>query len=556
MMNATAETIIIDQKEGVLDLWTFGQKNLRHIHRNLTTAQLYEHIIHNREGQIAHHGPVVVRSGDGAELPLANKYLVKAPADVASVPFPANQMDPDQFTKLLYRMIAYIQNKEIYVQYTTIGCEPSDCISVRFVTETAWHSLFVRTMYAPVEAVTDFSEFAVDFSVVHLPGFHADPSVDGIRSTAFVMINLSQKVIFICGTQYAGEIKQAVFSMLNLLVSQDKTFLMRCAANVGPDNDVAVFIGRGGSGKTTLAVDDLRPLIGDHVHGWTEEGLVNFERGGYAKVHNLLKASSPPIFNCTRRFGTILENVAVDSLSRRIDLADGQLTPNTRAAYPLSHVDNWKGASPFGHPQHLFLVTCDAFGVLPPLARLTPELAVYAFMCGYTSRLDKPETTEPVADFSFDTCFGASTMTLPAHVYGCRLLDKIKHHHVTCWMLNTGWTGEPWYHGRRIDVSVSRALIHAVTSGGLDQVSFDIDPVFGYEIPTACPGVPGQSLDPRKATHDEAEYEIRANQLAKALRDDFARFEAQMPEKMRHLLADVLSPDDSFDLLESMGFSI
>lgn len=555
-MHATSEKMTIDKKDGVLDLWTFGQKNLRHIHRNLTAAQLYEHIINNREGKIAHDGPVVVRSGDGAELPLTDKYLVNAPADTPAAPCSAKDMDEEQFTKLLYRMMAYIQNKEIYVQYASIGCEPNDGISVRFVTETAWHSLFVRNMYTPVTGVSDFSEFGVDFSVVHVPGFHADPRTDGTHSTAFVMIHLNQKVIFICGTQYAGEIKQAVFSMLNFLVPPEETFLMRCAANLGPDNDVAVFMGRGGSGKTALAVDAQRPIIGDHVHGWTEQGLINFERGGYAKVHRLVKAKAPEIHACTRRFGTILENVAMDSRSRRIDLADGDLTPNTRAAYPLSHVDNWTGAAVFGHPKHLFLVTCDAIGVLPALARLTPELAVYAFMCGYTSRLDTPDTTEPVTDFRFDTCFGASTMTLPAHLYGSRLMEKIKRHRVTCWMLNTGWIGEPWYHGERIDLSVSRALIHAVTSGRLDDADFDPDPAFGYEIPTACPGVSPDILNPRKAARDEAEYEIRTNQLVKSLQHGFSRFEAQMPEQMRHLLADVLSPDDSFDLLESMGLNM
>ena len=555
-MQAPADKMTIDTKDGVLDLWTFGQKNLRHIHRNLTTAQLYEHIIQNREGQIAHLGPVVVRSGDGTELPLADKYFVKLTADSPAGPFAANDMDPEQFTRLLYRMMAYIQNKEIYVQYATIGCAPDDCRAVRFVTETAWHSLFVRNMYTPVEGVSDFSAFAVDFSVVHVPGFRADPRVDGTRSTAFVMINLSQKVVFICGTHYAGEIKQAVFSTLNFLVSREETFLMRCAANVGPDNDVAVFIGRGGSGKTTLAIDDRRPIIGDHVHGWTAKGLFNFERGGYAKVHQLVKAKAPQIHACTQRFGTILENVALDSLSRRIDFADGQLTRNTRAVYPLSHVDNWAGASIFGHPKYLFLVTCDAYGVLPALARLTPELAVYAFMCGYTSRLESPQTDEPVADIRFDTCFGASTMTLPAHVYGLRLMEKIKRHNVTCWMLNTGWIGEPWYRGQRIDLSISRALIHGVTSARLDAVDYHTDPVFGYEMPKACPGVPGDILDPRKATRDEADYEIRTNQLVKVFQEDFARFEAHMPEKMRHLLANVLSPDDSFDLLDSMGLSM
>ncbi len=555
-MPEIAEQMTIDRKEGVLDLWSFGQKNLRHIHRNLTTAQLYEHIINNREGQIAQHGAIVVRSGDGVELPLTDKYVVKAPTDASAAPHSANELEAEQFTQLVYRLMAYIQNKEVYVQYARIGCGPKDSRSVRFVTETAWHNLFVRNMYTPVEGVSDFSEFRVDFSVVHVPGFRADPRVDGLPSTAFVMINLNQKIIFICGTHYAGEIKQAVFSMLNFLVPPDETFLMRCAANVGPEKDVAIFLGRGGSGKTALAVDGQRPLIGDHVHGWTAEGLFGFERGGYAKVHQLTEANAPQIYACTQRFGTILENVAMDSLSRRIDLGDGHLTPNTRAAYPLSHLDNWKDTALFGHPKHLFLVTCDASGVLPALARLTTELAVYAFMSGYTSRLDTPEPTEAVADLRFDDCFGASTVTLPAHLYGERLMEKIDRHQVSCWLLNTGWIGEPWYHGERIDLAVSRALIHAVTSGSLEDVGFDIDPVFGYEIPTACPGVPATILAPRKAARDEAEYEIRAHQLAKALSRGFARFEAQMPEKMRHLLAAVISSDDSFDLLESMGFSI
>jgi phosphoenolpyruvate carboxykinase (ATP) len=556
-MTDTINTPTLDEKNGVFDLWSFGQKNLRHIHRNLSTPQLYEQIVKKREGLISKDGPVVVRTGDFRERPLTDKFIVDGD-DKHTMPIGAgelNRMTPETFTKLLYRLVAYVQNKDVYVQYCHVGRSAAFQAPFRFVTETAWHSLYVRNMYTPIEGIVDFSEFETRFSVVHIPGFRAVPEIDGTRTEAFVLINLSQKVIFICGTHYAGEIRQAIFSVLNYLVPSEEIFLMRCAANIGPAGDVALFMGRSGTGKTTLAFDTQRDLVGDHILGWTDQGIFNFEQGAYPNLKHLSAADAPEIHAGTRRFGTILENVAVDGDTRRIDLTDTDLTDNIRAVFRLSRQGALLPKGLCAHPKHLFLLTCDALGVLPPLARLSAEMAVYAFMSGYTSQRDT-QGAEPQADIQFNTCFGNSTLTLPAHVYGSLLTEKLNRYNVSCWLVNTGWVGDSSLEGSRIDISISRALVRAAISNNLEGVVFETDPVFGYEIPTQCPGIPTELLDPRKAARDQGEYELRANRLAQAFQRNFSQFEKEMPENMRALLSEVLSVDDSFDLLESMGFSI
>ena len=550
--------MLINKKDGITDFVTLGRNYLKVVHRNLPTPLLYEHIIKNREGQISHMGPAVVRTGDFAERPLTDKFIVKDPVSEEKVPWGDENrpISEEQFDQLEHRLLSYMQNKEVYVQYSYAGRDSDYRTSFRFITETAWHNLFVRNMFIPIDDVEDFEAYDPDFTVVHIPGFHAIPEVDGTGSSAFVIVSLAQKTAFICGSHYGGEIRQVVFTILNYLLPLNSVFPMRCSANIGPDGDVAIFMGRGGTGKTTLAVDPERKLIGDHAHGWSDQGIFNFERGSYARVLNLSKEEEPQIFACTQKFGTILENVSIDLETRRVDLNDDALTDNTRAVYPDSHIpyDFVEGAA--DHPKNIFLLTCDALGVMPPIARLSPELAVYAFLSGYTSRFSSTAPGPVETDIHFDNCFGETALTLPADVYGNLLMEKIIKFNVTCWLINTGWLGEPRGVGERINIAQTRKLIHAAVSGQLDRVGYETDPIFSFEIPNECPGVPASILNPRKVAGNQGEYELRAVQLAKKFKEDFSRYESKMPDNMRTMLLDVLSFDDSFDMLEEFNFSI
>jgi phosphoenolpyruvate carboxykinase (ATP) len=391
---------------------------------------------------------------------------------------------------------------------------------------------------------------------VHIPGFQAIPEADGTHSPAFVIFSFGQKAAFICGTSHAGEIRQAMFTIFTYRFPHDSVFVMRSSANIGADGDVAIFMGRGGTGKTALSVDPDRKLVGDHQHGWSDRGIFNLERGAYAKVLNISSEDQPEIHRCTRTHGTILENVSIDIETGRIDLNDDALTENTRAAYPLSHLQNVVSERVVGHPRNIFLLTCDAMGVLPPIARLSPEMAVYAFLSGYTSRFLEPESGPGEPDIEFETCFGGSSLTLPAHVCGNLLMERIRKHDVKCWLLNTGWIGEPRGAGDRIEIAQTRRLIGAAVSGELDDVAYEVDPVFSFEIPGECPGIPAGFLNPRNVTRDEGEYELRAVQLAKKFMEDFAKYEEEMPENMRTMLSDVLSLDDSYDLLDKLRLTI
>lgn len=550
--------MIIDKKDGIPDFVTLGRKYLKVVHRNLPTPLLYEHIIKNREGQISHRGPVVMRTGDFAERPLTDKFIVKDPVSEGKVSWGDDNrpLSEERFDNFEHRLLAYLQNKEIYVQYCYAGRDSDSRTAIRFITETAWHNLYVRNMFIPIQDIEDFEAYDPDFTVVHIPGFHTVPEVDGSSSSAVVIVSLEQKTAFICGTRYGGEIRQIVFTILNYLLPLKSFFPMRCSANIGPDGDVAIFMGRGGTGKTTLAVDPERRLIGDHAHGWGDKGLFNFERGSYARVLKISREEEPEIFACTQKFGSILENVSIDLETRRVDLNDNALTDNTRAVYPDTHIPNASVECVFDHPRNIFLLTCDALGVMPPIARLSPELAVYAFLSGYTSRLAETKSDPAETDIRFDNCFGAASLTLPADVYGSLLMEKIKKHDATCWLLNTGWIGEPRGNGERIKIAQTRKLIHAAVSGKLNSIVYETDPIFSFEIPKECPGVPAEILNPRRMAGNPGEYELRAVQLAKKFMEDFARYEKIMPENMRSTLLDVLTLDDSFDILEEFNFSI
>ena len=543
----------------VLDLEAMGRQYLKRVRRNLPTARLYEEIVKNREGQIAHAGPVVVRTGRRyTELPPQDRFIVKGPVSEEKVYWKRHQvMSEYHFEGLVARIISYMQNREVYVQNVYACNDCDDCrIPIRIVTESAWHSLFARKMFTPEYDPEVFNNFSPAFSVVHIPGFHAKPETDGTHSHAFALINMEQKIAAIAGTAHAGEIRHAVFSFVNYLLPHEAVLPMRCAVNIGKAGDTAVFIGREGSGKTTLSLDSERILIGDHEHGWSDKGLFCFERGGYARVLNLSEKEEPLLFDLTRKFGTILENVAMDPDTRRIDLSDGILTQNTRAAYSISHIPHAAERKVCGHPKNLFLLTCDAFGVMPPISRLTPEQTLYGFLSGYTSRSIHAESGEVELTSEFDMNFGASSLTLPPAAYSGRLLEKIRKHNVRCWLVNTGWIGDPHGKASRIPIEYSRALIRAVLSGQMETVGYETDPVFQFEIPKECPGLPARLLNPRTAASDPGEYEMRANRLAQAFTEAFEQFKDEMPDTMQDMLSGLLSIEKSFDFMDDFGFSL
>jgi len=393
------------------------------------------------------------------------------------------------------------------------------------INEAAWHNLFARNMF--IQATPEeLKSHVPEFTILHAPNFRAIPEDDGTRSEVFIVVNLQKRTVLIGGTQYAGEMKKSIFSVLNYLLPQQHVLSMHCSANIGKKGDVAVFFGLSGTGKTTLSADPNRTLIGDDEHGWSDNGIFNFEGGCYAKVIRLSPEGEPEIYDTTRRFGTILENVGFDSATGRIELDDDSLTENTRAAYPISHIPNASREGIADHPNNIIMLTADAFGVLPPIAKLTPEQAMYHFLSGYTAKVAGTERgiTEPTATFS--ACFGAPFMTLPPTVYAELLGEKIAQHKVNVWLINTGWTGGPHGVGSRMKLAHTRATVHAALDGSLDDVPMEIDPIFGLAVPTSCPGVPSEVLNPRNTWSDTAAYDVQAQKLAGMFVENFKQFES------------------------------
>ena len=549
---------MLEDREGVLDLEGIARQNLRRIRRNLTTPMLYEEIIKNREGQLAHLGPIVVRTGSLTERSFEDRFIVKDSACDEKVWWSGKNkpLSEKLFNTLFNRLQAYMRNRDIYVQDCYAGADPEFRLSIRIATETAWHSLFARNMFIQIHDPDELEAFKPDFTVVHIPGFRAIPNADGTHSSAFIIVNMSQKVVFIGGTTYAGEIKQAVFTITDFLIPQEKALSVRCATNVGPAGDAAIFIGRQGSGKTSLSTDPDRALMGDDHHGWTDEGLFNYEWGSYARGLDLSNDDEPLIYECTRRFGTILENVAIDPHTGRLDLIDAGLTENTRAAYPISHIPGSVRDGRCDHPRNAFFLTCDPYGVLPPIARVTPEQAAFALLSSYT-----PESAEADADVRkarvlHSACFGASPLVMRPQDYARLFMEKIAKHHVQCWLMNTGWSGDPKGRGARVKLEHSRALVHAAVSGRLDDVEYEADPIMLFQIPMSCPGVPQEILNPRTAAADEGEYEVRANRLASDFIQDFIHFKDDMPESVLEMLSRVVLLEDSLDIMGQFKFSI
>ena len=523
-----------NHKQSKYGLENHGLKNLGRIHWNHTTPALYEAIIRRQEGHIVHLGPAVVRTGTHTGRAAKDKFIVAESTSEKLVWWGnINKPYPEDKFKLLFRRVqAFLQGKDVFVQDCYTGADPKFRMPVRIITENAWHNLFARNMFiqAPIE---ELESHVPEFTVLQVPNFHAEPDLDGTHSEAFILLNLGMKLVLIGGTAYAGEIKKSIFTAMNYLLPQHKVLSMHCSANVGKKGDVALFFGLSGTGKTTLSADPNRSLIGDDEHGWSENGVFNFEGGCYAKVIGISKEHEPEIYETTRRFGTILENVGYDSLTRRLDLNDGSLTENTRAAYPIPHIPNALREGRAGHPENLIMLTSDAFGVLPPIAKLSPDQAMYHFISGYTAKLAGTEmgVTEPTTTFS--ACFGEPFMVLHPFEYAKLLREKITTHKVDCWLVNTGWTGGPYGVGKRMRLPHTRALINAALDGSLRDVAFEEDPIFRVSVPISAPGVPNEILNPRNTWKDKEAYDDKALELAHKFKKNFASYESEVSEDVR-----------------------
>jgi phosphoenolpyruvate carboxykinase (ATP) len=495
------------------------------VYRNQSSAQLYEHALARREGLLGADGQLVVETGKHTGRSPNDKFFVREPGSETHIDWSVNKpIDAATFDALLARTGAYLDGKDVFALDCYVGADPRYRLPVRIVTEYAWQSLFARDLF--IDTADQDESFSPEFTVVDAALFDADPARDGTNSSTFIMVNFARKIILIGGTRYAGEIKKSVFTVMNYLMPLRDVLSMHCSANVGQDDAVAIFFGLSGTGKTTLSADANRPLIGDDEHGWSADGVFNLEGGCYAKAIKLSQEAEPEIWAASHRFGTVLENVVVDPQTRQLDLDSQALTENTRAAYPVDFLPNFVKSGMAGHPKTIIMLTADAFGVLPPIAKLTPEQAMYHFLSGYTAKVAGTErgVTEPTATFS--TCFGAPFMVHHPTVYANLLGERIAKHEASCWLVNTGWTGGPYGVGKRMKIAYTRAMVNAAIDGRLASATFEREPFFGLSIPAAVPDVPADVLNPRNAWADAAAYDAQATKLARLFEENFKRFQA------------------------------
>ncbi len=508
------------------ELAAIGIKNTREVFYNYGTPALYEQVIRRREGLLAHLGPLVVRTGHHTGRSPNDKFIVREPESEKNIWWgKVNKgMSAECAGRIYFKMMAYIQGKDLYVEDCYASADEKNRIGIRVVTENAWHNLFARNMFRRYKNDEELENHKTDFTIIQMPNFHADKEVDCTNSEVFILLNFDKRIVLIGGSSYAGEIKKSVFTIMNYLMPLRGVMSMHCSANVGADNDVALFFGLSGTGKTTLSADPKRKLIGDDEHGWSEDGVFNYEGGCYAKVIKLSEEAEPEIYETTRKFGTILENVQIDARTRRLGLDDDTFTENTRAAYPLTHLSNIVEEGKAGHPKNIIMLTADAFGVLPPISKLTTEQAMYHFISGYTAKVAGTEkgVTEPKATFS--TCFGAPFMALYPSVYAKLLGEKIVKHKVNCWLVNTGWTGGAYGVGSRMKIKYTRAMLSAALEGKLDNVSFEKDPFFNLMIPNSCPDVPTEILNPKSTWADKKAYDEQAKKLANMFVENFKEY--------------------------------
>lgn len=508
------------------ELDSLGFRNLNAVYWQLHTPQLYEQALRRQEGFIAHLGPMVVGTGDHTGRSPNDRFIVQEPTTSDQIwwgdvnrPFSI-----EQFDDLLQKLLAYFQGGNAFVQNCFAGADKNHRLAVRVITETAWHNLFSRNMFIRATEA-ELETFEPDFTIIHAPKFHAIPEIDGTNSPAFVLINFDEQLVLIGGTSYAGEIKKSIFSVMNYLLPEKGVLPMHCSANKREDGDTAIFFGLSGTGKTTLSSDSSRILIGDDEHGWGDDGVFNFEGGCYAKVIRLSPTGEPEIFQTTRRFGTILENVWMDMNNRRLNLDDASFTENTRASYPISHIPNATRDGKGGYPSNVIFLTADAFGVMPPVSKLTPEQAMYHFLSGYTAKVagtEKGLSAEPQATFS--ACFGAPFLPLHPKTYAEMLGKKVEENGANVWLVNTGWTGGPYGVGSRMQLKYTRAMVQAILDGNLAEIETRQEPFFGLHVPLRCPGVPDEVLDPRKTWTNPDEYDIKARELAALFVKNFEQY--------------------------------
>ena len=516
------------------ELGQLGFHRLGTLFHNLPPAALYEAALQRHEAQLTADGALLAYTGSHTGRSPLDRFIVKDAQTETAVDWgKVNQpMEAATFDALLARMQDWAEGKDLFVQDLLAGADKASRLPVRVITQFAWHSLFARNMFIR-PTVEQLVEFTPGFTVIDLPDFKASPTRDGTRSETFILVDLSRKLVIIGGTAYAGEIKKSVFGAMNYLLPPRGVMPMHASANVGPAGDVAVFFGLSGTGKTTLSADGSRSLIGDDEHGWNDNGVFNFEGGCYAKAIRLNPQQEPEIYAVSRRFGTILENVALDAGTRLPDFDSARFAENTRASYPLDFIANTAQGGMAGHPNHIIMLTCDAFGVLPPLSKLSPEQAMVHFLSGYTARVAGTErgVTEPQATFS--TCFGAPFMPRAPGVYAKLLGEKIARHNVQCWLVNTGWAGGGPDVGKRMPINVTRTLIRAIFSGDLAKAEFMDDGIFGLQIPKFVAGAPAELLQPILSWKDQDAYRATARKLAGLFAENFKKFESQVDDKVK-----------------------
>jgi len=503
-----------------------------HAHRNLSTPQLVETAIARGEGRLAANGALVAMTGARTGRSPRDKFTVEDDQTRQRVHWgKVNQPFPqDKFDALLERVLRHMAERDLFVMDLAAGADPTYRLPIQVICEYAWHALFVKQLFVR-PAPEELKNHVAEFTVIAAPEFEALPERDGVRSATFILTDFTKKIVLIGGTKYAGEMKKSIFGVMNYLLPERNVFPMHCSANIGPAGDTALFFGLSGTGKTTLSADPERRLIGDDEHGWSPDGVFNFEGGCYAKCVDLTLEKEPQIYNAIR-FGSVLENVVLDPKTGEPDYSDIRFTENTRAAYPIDFIANAVIPGVGGHPRNVLFLAADAFGVLPPIAKLTPDQAMYHFLSGYTAKLAGTEAglgSEPVPEFS--TCFGSPFLPLPPRVYAEMLGRRLREHNAQCWLVNTGWTGGAFGVGKRMSLPHTRAMVHAALDGRLAQAEFTTEPAFGLSIPATCPGVPSELLNPRNAWADKAAYDTQARLLASKFVENFRKFD--VPDAVR-----------------------
>ncbi len=513
-----------------------GLVHLGKVYWNLPEPALYEEAVFRNEGKMVYGGPFLVHTGKWTARAANDKYFVKEPSTEDKIDWGEynRPMSSEKFNGMFNRLQAFLQGKELFVQDVYAGADPKYQLPVRIITDTAWQSLFARNMFITIPDRTKLINFVPEFTLIALPSFKVDPRIDGTISETAIVVDFSKRLAIVANSSYGGEVKKTIFTIMNYLIPLQDVMSMHCSANVGKDGDVALFFGLSGTGKTTLSADPKRKLIGDDEHGWSDDGVFNFEAGCYAKVIRLSAEHEPQIYSCTRRFGTILENVIFDPASRRIDLDEDQITENTRSSYPLDFIPNAVHEKMVTtHPKNVVFLTADAQGVMPPIARLNMNQAIYHFISGYTSKIAGTELglgIEP--EITFSACFGAPFMVHHPFLYADLLRKKVEKHDANVWLVNTGWVGGKFGVGKRISISHTRNMLNAVLEGKLNKVKYRKDKLFGFEVPLSCPNVPEDVFEPANAWGNKEEYWMKYDALASRYIENFKLFAIGCPDEV------------------------